>query len=575
MKRNCLIIICLLFLFNGMNQGSAFGDEVDHLYDKAAEKYYELFRNHNFSQKTENWLTTIKQFKLIYTAFPNHSQAPKSLFNIGKLYRALYQLNKREIYLDRSNIAFRTMVSKYPNSDLSDDAQYLLGENYELFKKDNDLAQEEYKRALELYPKGSSAGKVKEKLEKYESEQRIALETTAEVSVIPDDLTLPQFGGLSEEESSQHPAQGVSKVDYWSTPDWSRMVINVKGEVRYKYQLLKKDRKHRYQRLYIDLFNTFIPPGFKKNIAADDGLITQARVAQFDESTVRIVLDIVSLDRVKIFHFSLPNQYKIVVDMLGKSEITTATQKPQKPTTEEKQKKPDDSQQAVTLSKALGLKVNTIVIDPGHGGKDPGAMGFKLKEKDIALDIALRLRNLIKKKNGSVRILMTRSTDKYVELEARTAFANQMKGDLFVSIHINASVKEKLNGIETYYLNLTTDNEALELAAKENKTNMKSISALQTILNDLMVNSKINESRDLAEVIHESLVSAMEKSQRKMVNLGVKKAPFAVLIGAQMPSVLVEAGFISNKEENTYLKSKSYRQFIAQGIYNGIMAYMN
>lgn len=227
------------------------------------------------------------------------------------------------------------------------------------------------------------------------------------------------------------------------------------------------------------------------------------------------------------------------------------------------------------MSKTLGLKVRKIIIDPGHGGKDPGASALNIKEKDIALRISLSLRRIIKKNHPDIKLLMTRNSDQFIKLEARTAYANKNKGDLFLSIHVNASLRVGLTGVETYYLNLTTDAETLALAAKENQTSQKSISELQTILRDLMTNSKIMESRDLASKVQSSIVAFSKKSSHQLRNLGVKQAPFFVLVGAQMPSILIEAGFLTNRQENSFLSTAKYRQVIAEGIYKGIKKYMN
>jgi N-acetylmuramoyl-L-alanine amidase len=575
MRRGCIFIAACLCLLLNFAVPPVFGDEVDNLYNKAAEKYHELYKDSPFRKQAENWLTTIKQFQLIYQNYPNHPQAPKALYNIGRLYRSLYQWNQEDIYLDRSNITFRTLVKNYPNSDLADDAQFLLGENYEIYKLDNDLAQIEYKKVVDQFPQGTATQKALVKLERFQSGQDVALEPNLEKAASPDDLSQPRYAGLSEQESNQTDPVMVTKVDYWSTVDWSRMVINVKGQVRYKYQLLAEDEKHSQKRLYIDLLNSYIPLLFKRTIAANDGLVAQARIAQFNRETVRVVLDLESLDKIKIFHFSLPNQYKIVIDIIGKSSVGTIEESPQQSVSYKSPITKIKDSQKLSLSKALGLKVKTIIIDPGHGGKDPGAIAFNIMEKDIVLDIAKYLKEIIHSRHPDIKVLLTRSTDKFIELEARTAFANQNKGDLFISIHVNASLKTDLSGVETYFLNLTTDNEALNLAAKENQTSLKSISDLQTILNDLMVNSKIKESRDLAEVVHASLVGVTEQSIHKMNNLGVKQAPFTVLIGAQMPSILVETGFLSNKIENSHLRKAEYMRTLATGICDGIKGYMN
>ncbi|MBU2512545.1 N-acetylmuramoyl-L-alanine amidase [bacterium] len=567
------ILIFCFFLSSPVIQA----DEVDNLYDKAAEKYHELlFKDTPLRQKADNWLRAIKQFQIIYQNYPNHHKAPKALFSNGMLYRCLYLWNSKEVYLDRSNITLRKLVEEFPKSELSDDAQFMIAENYELYKKNKDLAQIEYVRVLELYPEGSAAQKAQLKLNQFQSNPSITSQPDEKTVSAPQDLTIPHYGGLPEEESKVHDPVLVSKVDYWSTTDWSRMVINTKSDIRYKYQLLKKDAIHPQKRFYIDIQNAYIPNNFKRHIAANDGLITQARIAQFDKETVRIVLDLESLDKVKVFHFSLPNQYKVVIDILGTPSIPQVDEPPK--TTEvtaDVHKDYGDTAPGVSLSKVLGLKVKTIVIDPGHGGKDPGAIAFNTNEKDLALKMALELKKIIRKNHPDIKVLLTRSTDRFIELEARTAFANENKADLFLSIHVNASIRNQLGGVETYFLNLTTDDEALSLAAKENQTSLKSISDLQAILNDLMTNSKIQESKDLAGKIQTSLIETTGKSQYQMRDLGVKQAPFTVLIGAQMPCVLIETGFLTNRLENEFLRTAKYRSIITMGIYYGLKSYMN
>ncbi len=572
-RLNFLILLASVLLTTVTVQA----DEVDKLYNKAAEKYHELlYKDTPLRKQADNWLRTIKQFQIIYRNYPKHHKVPKALFSNGMLYRSLYLWNSKEIYLDRSNITLRKLVQEFPKSELSDDAQFMVGENYELYKKNKDLAQVEYARVLDLFPGGSAAQKAQQKLQQFQTDQSITSQPNTKTASTRQDLTIPHYGGLPEEESKAQDPVLVSKVDYWSTIDWSRMVINTKSEVRYKYQLLKKDPLHPQKRFYIDIQNAYIPNKFKRRIAANDGLIAQARIAQYNKETVRIVLDLESLDKVKIFHFSLPNQYKVVIDILGKtSPLQVDT--PPKSTKDMVDTPGTDSgtTPSVSLSKALGLKVKTIVIDPGHGGKDPGASAFNTREKDLVLKIALELKKIIREKHPDIRVLLTRSTDRFIELEARTAFANENKADLFLSVHVNASIRKKLSGVETYFLNLTTDDEALSLAAKENQTSLKSISDLQAILNDLMTNSKIQESKDLAGKIQLSLVEITGKSQHKMRNLGVKQAPFTVLIGAQMPCVLIETGFLSNQLENKFLRTSKYRSTIAMGIYDGLKSYMN
>jgi N-acetylmuramoyl-L-alanine amidase len=223
------------------------------------------------------------------------------------------------------------------------------------------------------------------------------------------------------------------------------------------------------------------------------------------------------------------------------------------------------------LAAQLGLCVNRVVLDPGHGGKDPGAIWHGIKEKEIVLDIAQRVKEKLLRQSGCAALL-TRSKDVFVPLEDRTAFANTHDADLFISIHINAASSPGLHGIETYFLNLASDEQSMRVAARENATTHRSISDLQNILNDLMLNSKINESNHLARTLHKNLLGQMRRSHQ-VQDLKVKQAPFYVLIGARMPAALIEVGFLTNPREHQRLTSPAYRDQLAEGIAQGIAAY--
>jgi N-acetylmuramoyl-L-alanine amidase len=227
------------------------------------------------------------------------------------------------------------------------------------------------------------------------------------------------------------------------------------------------------------------------------------------------------------------------------------------------------------LAKQLALGVRRIVIDPGHGGHDFGAPGYikGVHEKDVALQIGRKLALKIRKEL-KCETIMTRSADQYLTLEERTAIANTKNADLFISIHTNAARDQRAYGLETYYLNLATDDDAILVAARENATSMRNISDLESILNDLMQNAKINESTRLAGYVQQSLYLHLQRNYGSIKSKGVKQAPFYVLLGAQMPAILVETSFISNARECKRLIDPRYQEQICVGIIRGIRKYI-
>jgi N-acetylmuramoyl-L-alanine amidase len=229
----------------------------------------------------------------------------------------------------------------------------------------------------------------------------------------------------------------------------------------------------------------------------------------------------------------------------------------------------------ISMTRALGLKIGRIVIDAGHGGHDTGTIGPSgLMEKDLCLDVALRLGRMIQEKLPGTEIIYTREDDSFVPLEQRTAIANQAKADLFISVHANSSRDQRARGIETFYLSFAATEDALEVAARENALSQSSIHELQDLLKKIARNEKIDESRELAREIQDNLSKRMQRVSRYNKNRGVKKAPFVVLIGANMPSVLTEISFLSNPSDEAMLKKGEHRQRVAEGIYKGIETYL-
>jgi N-acetylmuramoyl-L-alanine amidase len=262
-------------------------------------------------------------------------------------------------------------------------------------------------------------------------------------------------------------------------------------------------------------------------------------------------------------------------DPAGKTAIKILTPRGRKtvpPLATAEQSQKNSVPENLTLAQQLGLGVRRIVIDPGHGGKDPGAVGFGLKEKDIVLNVAKKIKKTLEEKNG-YEVFLTRDGDVSLSLEERTAIANTKEADLFLSIHVNAHPEKNIRGVETFYLNLATHTEAMRVAALENATSTHNMSEMQDILSELMQNEKINESSQLAEFVQLNLVDGLKKERFYVKDLGVKQAPFYVLIGAEMPAILAEISFITNPEDAQLMKSERYLQTLADHIVAGVLSY--
>ena len=367
----------------------------------------------------------------------------------------------------------------------------------------------------------------------------------------------------------------VKELRHWSNPDYTRIAVSLDRETEFEYHRLAPNVELNIPaRLYIDIFGAKIAPGVK-SIHIGDGLLKGARIGQFRPDTVRVVLDLDSMKDFKAFTFSDP--FSIIIDVRGdrKPEISGARETsisnlppPPEPRTA------GIKERASPPPRPVIGKVRRVVVDPGHGGHDPGAVGGGgSKEKDVALQIALKLARKLREELG-LDVVLTRSTDVFIELKERTAIANKVGADLFVSVHANAALNRVSSGIETYYLNLAKTEKVAQLAAKENGTSLEKVSLLQAVLFDLMANYKLNDSAHLADEVQKALVTKIGAKYPGVRNLGVKQGPFYVLVGATMPSILVETAFISNPQEETRLNDPAYQDYTAEGILEGIRAYI-
>ncbi len=625
----------------------------------------------------------IAQYKFLRREYPGSKYRCDALFTIGEFYKD--DLNDAE----QARRVFEEFLHRYPQNRLAEDAKREVAElDHGADREKKAVAQKQKNTVKEVADSGksadNSAGKDADSGNDSKTESKADLKTDAAVP----------------ESSEPHTARTarVTGIRHWSTPDYSRVAIDLESEIKFGSQRIGHP-----DRIFFDLRGTRLASTLVgKSFDVDDGFLKKIRVAQFQPGRTRVVLEVDNLSDYEAF--LLPDPYRLIIDIHGKDihgknkrknmraklrQDSTAMADVEAPPTAgsetddpaiaeltpeealkaaeakvkddlraEAGKAPVTSEDvgdetkiaprgsdgskarssrltnaaanarttpAVTkvvvdaddddddappapshargksssrlassrakeldtreakptasgdrsLIRALGLKIGKIVIDPGHGGHDTGTIGPNgLEEKDLVLEVGRRLGKLLQTRLGA-EVVYTRKNDTFIPLETRTAIANQQRADLFISIHANSSQDSEARGVETYYLNFTSSPDALEVAARENAVSEKSIYELQDLVKKIALKEKIEESREFAGDVQESLHSGLAAKSPAIRNRGVKKAPFIVLIGANMPSILAEISFVSNPTDEHRLETSEYRQRIAESLYRGIAKYVD
>jgi len=520
-----------------------------------AKVYYQNLLNTARGKSRKNWLTGADAFLKIYKANPNHPLAPSCLFMLGRVYHDLYKRSGNPLDLGESIAYYEDVTLFFPKQRLADDALYAIGMIYLKDKGDSEKAAKTFAKVVAIFPDGDMARGAASQLHKLKG-MTLERETPASKDVVSVTAVKPSAPPPTSQDETCKKAT-VLPVRYWSNDNYTRVVIETTEPVKFQHQMLDKNG-NQPRRLYVDLTNCRISPAAENTVPIQDGLLRQVRNAQFSPDTVRVVLDTQSnITDYKVF--SLEDPFRVVIDVKGEKRAVSKTPSGTSPP---------------SLAQQLGLGIKRIVLDPGHGGKDPGTISpGGLKEKDIVLKVAKKVAAKLRKELG-YEVILTRDTDVFIPLEERTAIANSKDADLFISIHVNAAPSRNVNGIETYVLDLASNSEAMRIAALENATSTRQLSDLQKILMDLMQNSKINESVKLADFVQESMISGLSQKYRPVNDLGVKKAPFIVLIGAQMPAILTEIAFSSNPTEEKRLRTDQYLSSVADNIVGGVSQYV-
>ena len=614
--------------------------------------------------------TVIASYRRIVLESPTCSKADGSAFMVAELTAEMGRHFKDDNILFSAVREYKFLRREYPGSRHRIESLLAIGEIYKNDLADDADARAAFEELLRRYPHSQSADEARAQM----GTRPMLSSNSEEAKPLPEgDLRRAKVHKPKDEDeegaasSASQPAFGdtgsdkvvrVTAVQYWSTPDYTRVAVDLEQDVQFESQRIDQP-----DRIFFDLKNARLASELiGKSFDVDDGLVKRVRVAQYKPGRARIVIE--TADRASYNASLMLNPPRLIIDVhnddvhnddvrsdelrtsdshtdgpLGQPASVTqaspkaaavklpkvvpaatspaatnsgsvkkvvveaddddaaddaatfappkATTKPVKAaitprvtkgrttsakTTREAQPTSDGDR---SLIRALGLKIGKIVIDPGHGGHDTGTIGPNgLLEKDLVLDVSKRLGKLLESRLGA-EVVFTRRDDTFIPLETRTSIANQEQADLFVSVHANSSHDPDARGVETYYLNFTSSPEALEVAARENAASDKSIHELQDLVKKIALKEKIEESREFASDIQQSLHSGLAAKVPGIRDRGVKKAPFVVLIGANMPSILAEISFISNPGDEKRLKTPDYRQRIAESLYRGVSRYVN
>ncbi len=623
-------------------------------FDHAEQLRDELNKMPAAQRTRREYQRVVDAYRRVYYISPGSSKADISALDVAELLAEMGRAWKDEKSLRDAIGQYEFLRREYPGSRYRFAALLAIGQIYQQDLGDADQARATFQEFLKLYPHHSLAADARNALSELDQAARGKKEHDAKPVPVAAQPESPKFLAL------------VTGIRHWSTPDYTRVAIDLEQEVQYE-----AGRVPNPDRIFFDLHDSRLAATLAgKTYEVSDGFLRRIRVAQFQRGMVRIVLDV---DDVSDYSaFLLPNPYRLIIDIHGlhpNTQVAKTEEKPAPSTTdngatppaqsngEERAAasppknetrpaladkppvdsappaesartgdigNPSDQEHATTaptsgptvqvvaprdpppsrnpvttkpesagtkqpvstahtarpnaagqqtLTRVLGLKIGRIVIDAGHGGHDTGTIGpGGLQEKDLVLDVALRLGKLLQTRMGA-EVIYTRDDDTFVPLETRTAIANQKQGDLFISIHANSSHDATARGVETYYLNFTTSTDALEVAARENAVSEASINELQDLVKKIALKEKVQESREFATDVQHALWTSLSARDKMLRDRGVKKAPFIVLIGANMPSILAEIAFVSNPRDERRLQTPEYRQKIAEALYKGIERY--
>lgn len=500
-------------------------------------------RAHPKTERSEpEYLEIMGIYKRAIESDKDHSCGDEALLAMAHLAEDMAEQLKKSRYYYNAIDYYQQLVHNYPVSPHRALAIIQTGQIFEKNLADREAAVQAYHQVIDLYPTSV-----------------VAREASANIFRLTGDKPVE-----TAEESAENLITGIRS---FAGPDYARIVIDLGAPIKYRKTADGNSLSLQLPQAKL------LPQIAKHNLVTDNTNLVKEIYAEETNDGVQIKL---AFDHLRDYAiFNIDNPERLVIDLRGRTNHDKLVERPIDEAADAKLAQ-EYNEKRLTFMRALALKVKRIVIDAGHGGHDTGALGPEgLQEKDLVLDVALRLRTIIKEHMPDVDVVMTRDKDFFVPLEERTAVANAQGADLFISIHANSSPIDDSTGVETYYLSIDATKDELAVATRENSSTARSARDLQSILQQIMLDDKILESHNLANLVQQSLVKGLGRNNPAAgFNRGVKKAPFIVLIGANMPSILSEIAFVSNPQQAKILQTGAFKQQIAESLFDGVRHYV-
>lgn len=554
-------VFCLwVVLFVSFGSGEA-SEGAGVLFQKALQTYQSLALAKNQPLPEKKTLQLIEEFEHIQAKFPAHGQAPLCLFQVGKLYRRLFQATQQQSYLLQSLQAFRRLIQTYPQSTLVDDSQFFIGKIFEEDKQEPALALLEYNQVVQYQQDQEPLARQRIKQLQKSSGLFPALSEPAQAS----SLSAQKYqGGIAISRSRTLAKAKILSIRYWATEHWLKLVINTSRPIPFLYGILLPAKSSAdAQVLHIDFLDSQPDTELVANLKEKDRFVDELVLKVLNPRITRLTFATHQRVSWKVLDYESANQNTIIIEVFPQNSQSPSPWLA----------RPTFSKPAEELS-LKKRPIRHIVIDPGHGGIDPGGVGFGLHEKDIVLTLGQELKKIIESRS-SLKAFLTRNSDRFVSLEERSTLAKQYQGDLFISLHVNAHPVKAAHGIESYYLNVTDSRTTRQLAIRENQMSEEGLENFSNILKDLLHSKDFSQSENLTRTIHRHLLKNVgQQVAQPPRDLGVKEAPFLILLRAGMPATLLEIAFITNPKENLRLQDSQYQKAVAEGIFQGLQDYI-